>query len=215
MHPISAWLAGPREFEPGRLLFDQYGESQILRYLFAAGETEYAAGRLAQALQQLLPAALNTPPYAPSTPPYALSAPAGDAGPAAGPADPPAGQELASLQAGLKNLYQVRSHCHSQLETAGSREARAALAGRILETGREIEALLHQRQYLQQFGQLPPDPAGPGRDLSSPAALILEINRLRVRISKARKKPEKAAQVLAWQQQVKEYQKILHKPADK
>jgi hypothetical protein len=200
---ISAWLAGPKDWESGLHLYLQYGKSPGLKTIFkASGETAYNREKLVEELEKLRGAGVATPaPVISNKKRFPESFPYGRTPPLTAIAKkkdterqelevsspPPFPEEI-------KKLIQERSFLHAQLSRVKGVKERQEMAFSILELSDQITEMMDNKPLsIKKSTVIPKDPALKVRLLMNNRAYI----------SKFKSDPKKADQVQARIQQNK------------
>jgi hypothetical protein len=197
---VQAWLDSERDYEVGLSLYQQLGDSERLKQVLASGDGHYNREALAWELTKLAKTPLGQVSEVIVT--STVTAPAAVVENATEslqsellliPAHAPL---LLELLAARRPLYDERTQVHGQLEVlaehATQEDVRLA-AVRIMQLSRELNANWKTDAYVREHGQLPPAPAAaPGLDTLSPADLLKKRNNLRSQVSKLRKLPHRA-----------------------
>lgn len=191
------WLASERNYEVGRLLYEQLGDSDRLKQTLARGDSFYNREALSWEITKLAKAGVVTsvasPAGATPMPVVENATESLQTVPVVIPAGAPLLLELAQVR---RPLYDERTQLHGQLEVlaehASQDDVRLA-AVRIMALSRELNANWKTDAYVREHGQLPPVPApAPGLDTLSPAELLKKRNNLRSQVSKLRKRTDRA-----------------------
>lgn len=218
MNPLQEWLEGPQDYEAGRLLYEQLGSNHVLKRTLSHGPNAYNVSALREELRKLHKAghvaAVATPPGPPAPAPAVVETVIASVGtePAA-PALPAATvQLLAELEAQWKPLYKDASYLQGLLPHAKDNQERCTWSFRILDLMDEVQARWDKAAYVQEHGQLPPEPVvtpPPALDLTDHAAVLKRRNGLRSQISKQKHNAARAAEVAAWKEEVAQLTNIL------
>lgn len=191
------WLASERNYEVGRQLYEQLGDSDRLKLALARGDNFYNREAVVWEMTKLARAGVtatvalavpvpvvvvtNTPETVPSEP-------------------APENPLLAGLREARRPLYDERTQVHAQLEVLaehGSQDDVHQAALRIMALSRELETSKQAEAYVAEHGQLPPPPAAaPGLDALSPVELLKKRNSLRSQVSRLKKREDRAADLV-------------------
>jgi hypothetical protein len=195
---VQAWLDSERDYEVGRLLYDQLGDNARLKQVLGHGPSAYNREALVWELQKLAKQVreplkdIGAPqsvvqvviPPAPVQPSEDLSETFAKA------------ELLIPLSQARRPLYDERTLLHGQLEVLaekGTQEEVRVVAERIMHLSRELNENWKKDAYVREKGHLPPPPAAaPGLETLSSAELLKKRNNLRSQVSKLKKQPHRA-----------------------
>jgi len=191
------WLESERNYEAGRLLYQQLGDSDRLKLALARGDNFYNREALVWEITKLARAGVVTSVAVVDSP--AAAAVVENATEVVQPAPvaiPAASPLLIELAEARRPLYDERTQLHGQLEVlaehASQDDVRLA-AVRIMALSRELNANWKADAHVREHGQLPPaPPAAPGLDMLTPAELLKKRNNLRSQASKLKKRSDRA-----------------------
>ena len=188
------WLESERNYEQGRQLYAALGDNARLKQLLASGPSSYNTEAVAWELTKLARAGIVTSVItatvtaAPALVPIATETLQSE------PVAPPASSPLLDeLRAARRPLYDERTGLHNQLEYLDTDEDRKQVGIRIMALSRQIDTNWNTTRYVAAHGQLPPPPPPPlGLDTLSPVELVKKRNALRSQVSKLKKNPARA-----------------------
>lgn len=202
------WLAGPQPWAAGVALYAQLGTSAVYKQLFALGETGYSRQVLVAQLQLLVGEAPEPTPA--PTPPAPIPQPAAPA-PAEPPPTPTDSSHLASVRAQLKACRDERSHVHAQLTASGLRQsARCKMVHRICALTDQVQQLLASEAHVLAHGRLP----GPlaTEEVTDAGELRRRLDNLVALRSKVRRRPERAGELPALEEEIDLIRNKLNAP---
>lgn len=213
MNAIQQWLDGPRDYEAGRLLYEQHGRNAVLKRTLSHGPSVYNRSAVREELVKLaasvvVPADFVVLGWQPGPPDKTVTATPDYAHPGV------KHDLIAGLEKQWKPLYKEASFLQSQLGGAKDNTERAKLAHSILNTMDKVQELWEASDYVKEHGKLLPVPkvVPPAvLDLSNAVAVLKCRNNLRAQISKQKRNAERAADVAAWEAEVKQLDKVLKK----
>jgi hypothetical protein len=198
---VSAWLASDRSFAAGAAIYAAVGRSKTYQRLFALGETPYSRQVLERELVALVREVKTeidalSPPLPPAAPETLAPAPE-PVVPTGGPASP----ALAGLRDQLKAVRDERSHLHPQLTAKNlGKTARYAVGARILDLTDEEIRLKALEAHVLEHGRLP-GPV-PTADITDTGVLRQRLGNLVSLRTKLRKKPARAADLAAAEEEI-------------
>jgi hypothetical protein len=215
---VQAWLDSERDYEVGRLLYDQLGDNTRLKQVLGHGPSAYNREALAWELGKLAKAGVVTAVTINVTAPALVvenatetlqSEPAKDYGP-----DIDRAALLIPLSQARRPLYDERTLLHGQLEVLaekGTQEEVRQAAERIIQLSRDLNANWKIDGYVREHGQLPPAPApAPGLDTLTPAELVKKRNNLRSQVSKLKKRTDRADDLAKVEAQLLQVEALLN-----
>lgn len=215
---LQAWLDSERDYEVGRLLYEQLGDNTRLKQVLSHGASSYNCEALAWELAKLAKAghglatlATNWPRvgHELATVPVVENATETlQTEPAAAPAESPL---LVELREARRPLYDERTGVHGQLEHLDTDAERLVAARRVMELSHELNTNWNTTRYVAAHGQLPPPPpAAPGLDTLMPVELVKKRNSLRSQVSKLKKRPDRADDLAVVQATLSQVEALLN-----
>lgn len=208
MDDIKNWLDSSRDYDSGVTLYDKYGNSAVLKGVFAMGPTPYNRKKLEDSLQLIVDSwSVND----------ALRQAQGDFR--------PFGKlnvkDVDSVEQGFKDrmrpLFQEGSYLHKRLSDDITMEERRVAAFRILEIfEEELPRIYSERDYYREHGKVR-DLDAENRALrqakggyeTDPMKMMKRMNNLRTYISKYKDKGSRAEDVANWRDELAYYEGMI------
>ena len=236
---VTDWLdSSERDYETGRQLYAALGANDRLQRLLSAGPNHYNRECLVWELTKLARAGGGAAPVGvtpivqggtPTVPTLTLTSDVRvnvsenatetlqkvESSTEKVESLPPKGGELlAELKVAQRGLYDERAGVHAQLEGAATEEDRRLMAERVMGLSRQLNTNWNTYHYVEAHGELPPAPAAaPGLDQLSPADLLKRRNNLRSQVSKLKKNPARADDLVRVETELAQVEKLLN-PTD-
>lgn len=222
---VQAWLESEREYEVGRLLYDQLGDNPRLKQVLGHGPSAYNREALAWELEKLARVSLTSDVtindiVKPEMPKEVRKENGDSSANATNSLQPVTkGDEslpstaavlLVDLSQARRPLYDERTVLHQALEHHPTEADTLAAARRILQLSRELNANWKTDAHVRAHGELPPGPApAPGLDTLTPTELLRKRGNLRSQVSKLKKQPHRADDLAALQATLHEVEALL------
>lgn len=202
MESISTWLNGPRNYEQGVKIYNEFGTSDAMKAVFGFGNTSFNRTKLAELLEELLPAPEPAKPAIAVTHPLhiipdTISLTSGKR------------SEETQLSEQWKPLYKDAAFMHGQLSMATTDDDRKQLAFSILDNFEKMEGIWDQEEYLKQHGHLPPSGTTPEISSLDSLGKYKRLKNLRTYVTKHKNNPKRAADVVAWETEVRQLEEEL------
>ena len=218
---VHEWLGSERDYEAGRQLYAALGDNARIQRMLASGPNHYNREVLAWELLKLARAGVGAAEASVHETPICVQisqtctlgvhvATKQDTS-----SNPEKGTELlAELKAGQRLLYDERAGVHAQLEGAKDEEERRMMAERVMRLSRQLNTNWETYHYVAAHGELPPPPAAvPGLDQLSPDKLVKKRNNLRSQVSKLKKQPHRAEDLVRVEAELLQVETLLN-PTD-
>ena len=193
---ILHWLNGSGNYDAGVKLFRQHGDNSTLLSLFESANSSYSRGMLRDELQKICEAkasadvspTIKAPATAELPKPESFSEVRESKYPKINPALLP--DQLKPTWKKIVSLLKEQGVLHSRLPVYQSDEERLTASLRILDIEDEFAPLWKDVMHWQKTGELP-EVVKEKKSSEDPFALMDELNRMNVAITRARK--DKAA----------------------
>ncbi|MDR6196158.1 hypothetical protein [Siphonobacter sp. SORGH_AS_0500] len=206
MQDIKKWLNGAKDFQQGRQLYDQYGDSNVLKKLFAIGDTLLGRKKMETALLELLS---NSTPDVVTHEAPSLQLRKIDGVP----------EELKPYIEKRKKLHNQRRELHAQLRMMllhqikkYTDQDRFVIQMNIYEIGREIDEIWRIERYYAETKTLPvPKPATPvvvDPD-TSPEIMYKRIHTLRTYLTPSYQKRLKPSRIEEYRTELETLQRYI------
>jgi hypothetical protein len=201
------WLNSERNFEEGVQTYSDHGANVNLKRFFTRPNTPLVYNKLVYELEQLAGVS-DVPQVKPED--FIKHSPI--VKPKIDRALLP--QQYQALDVKKGRLYNKAQYLKAQLDNATTDESRKVLALDIVKTWREIDAIWERLDYWHQHGQMMPEttPAAIDIDTATETDLIRHRNNLRSNVSKLKKRPKRANDLL---QKQKELELVVTKLIEK
>jgi hypothetical protein len=224
---VQEWLGSGRDYEAGWQLYAALGENDRLKRMLGSGANHYNREALAWELTKLARAGggqLSVVSCQLAVGSIDASAAAKDTGSTLEISETATfslqkdtsstekGTKLLDeLKAEQRLLYDERAGVHAQLEGAASEEERRLMAVRVMSLSRQLNTNWDTYHYVEAHGELPPAPAAaPGLDQLSPADLLKRRNNLRSQVSKLKKLPHRADDLVRVEAELVQVETLLN-----
>ncbi len=225
---VQEWLdSAEHDYEAGRQLYAALGDNDRLQRMLASGPNHYNREALAWELKKLARAGKGQLTVSS----YQLPVSSRDASTAQKDTSsiPEIGanatfslqKDTSSTEKGTKLLeelkdarrllYDERAGVHAQLEGAATEEERRLMAVRVMTLSRALDANWSTTHYVEAHGELPPAPAAaPGLDTLPAAELLKRRNNLRSQVSKLKKQPHRADDLVRVEAELLQVETLLN-----